>query len=902
MTMNLRQTTLLIAGATAAVCIAVVSVVSERIIMAGYADLEHGQVQSSLNRARVALDGESSRIVTVLKDWAYWDDTAQFVAGHGEGYVESNLMDATFKNLQIDVMLFFAPDGRLFFAKRYDPGEDREVPFPAELLRLFTPDSPWVRFTSADGQHAGLLQAGDDILLSGALPILDSNGEGPVRGALVMGRFVDKALVEELRDRTLLDLALIPARAEGLGLESADALAALNAGQGMAVRAVSPDQMDGFLLLRDTNLRPVFLLRVSSARDIMRQGRNTLHYTVAAVAATVLLLGLAFYMLVDRRILSRVAGLSREVEGIGGEGLSRRVAVDGKDELARLGQSINTMLADLEHSEEALRQSEEQHRAMFSDHRAVMLLLDPDSGLVQDANAAAAEFYGYSLKDLRGMPMLNLCMLSRQELAAMMAKAQAGGPARFACRQRLASGEVREVLVQTGLVEAGGRRIIHAILFDDTDRSRAEEALQLAYSQMEARVQARTEELNSSNALLRAEIADRELAEAGLRESRERLARITGSAYDAILMLDPQGHVSYANPAAERLLGRSSGALAGADAAGLFTCKEMPGFPWDVGEVQAGMTVECDLHAGGGREVPVELSLSTVVGREGRETVLVVRDVSVRRAAEEALQRAKEQAEEVSRLKSEFITMLSHEMRTPMTSILGFAKIILKRLERDVLPSLANDNGRAQAAGGQVVRNLHIILAEGERLTEMMGDVLDLARLEAGRAEWRPRAADLADLVRESRDKTSSLFEAQGLAWAEDLDEGLPPAFCDPDKVLQVLMNLISNAVKFTPSGLVRVSLRRDGDSALVEVADTGIGIPAQDMGKLFGKFVQLSDTLTDKPRGTGLGLSICKHIVELHGGRIWVESEQGRGSAFRFTLPLAPGAAAEAGTGRTAA
>lgn len=885
--MNLRQTTLLIAGATAAVCIAVVSVVSQRIIMAGYADLERGQVGNSLHRARVALDGETSRIMTVLKDWAYWDDTAQFVDGKREEYGESNLMDATFKNLQIDIMLFFAPDGRLVFVKRYDPGEGREVLFPMELLRLFTPDSPWVSFTSAEGQHAGLVQEGNDILLLGALPILDSNAEGPVQGALVMGRFVDMALVEELRKRTLLDLALIPARAEGLGMEAADALAALNAGAGTVVRAVSPDQVDGYSLLRDTTGHPAFLMRVSSARDIMRQGRNTLHYTVAAVAVTVLLLGLAFYVLVDRRVLSRVAGLSREVAGIGGGGLSRRVAVDGQDELARLGQSINTMLSDLERSEEALRQSEEQHRAMFSDHRAVMLLLDPDSSLVLDANAAAAEFYGYSLDDLRGMPMLNLCMLTRQELGAVMSKAQSGGPARFECRQRLASGDVREVMVQTGLVEAGGQRLIHAVLFDDTDRRRAEDALHMAYAQMEARVQARTEELNSSNALLRAEIADRELAEAGLRESRERLARITGSAYDAILMLDPQGLVSYANPAAERLFGGSSAALAGADAAKLFTCREMPGFPRDVGEVQAGMTVECDLHAGGGREVPVELSLSTVDGREGKETVLVVRDVSVRRAAEEALQRAKEQAEEVSRLKSEFITMLSHEMRTPMTSILGFAKIILKRLERDVLPALAEGSGRARAAGEQVVRNLQIILAEGERLTEMMGDVLDLARLEAGRAEWRPRSADLVDLVREARDKTSSLFEAQGLAWADDLEWGMPPALCDPDKVLQVLMNLISNAVKFTPSGTVRVSLRRDGNDALVEVADTGIGIPAQDLGKLFGKFVQLSDTLTDKPRGTGLGLSICKHIVELHGGRIWVESEPGRGSAFRFTLPL---------------
>ncbi|MEW5773849.1 MAG: ATP-binding protein [Thermodesulfobacteriota bacterium] len=900
--MSLRNVTLLLTGATAAVCIALVSLVSEQIIMSGYADLERTQVRESLRRAQAALDAESGRIMAILKDWAYWDDTLDFVAGTNDGFADANLMDTTFRSLQIDVMLFFSPDGALVRAKRYDPGKNAEVPLSAELLDIFVRDSPWVRFASEQGHRSGLALAGEDALMLGALPILDSNAEGPAGGAMVMGRFLGRALVEELAGRTLLDLGLLPARAGSLDAEHAEILGLLSAGQDMVVKSGDGDRVSGFALLRDTEGRPVFLLRVSQDRDIMRQGRDTLRYTVVAVAATVLLIGLALFALMDRRVVSRVASLSREVDGIaGGEGLSRRVEASGRDELARLGGAINAMLADLERSAAALRESEAQHRAMFEDHRAVMLLLDPESGLVADANPAAAEFYGYSREDLKGMPLLNICLLSRQELAEKMGKAQAAGPARFECRQRLATGEVREVMVQTGLVEGGGLRLVHAIVFDATERRWAENALQMAYAQMEARVQARTEELNSSNALLRAEIAEREQAEAGLRESRERLARITGSAYDAILMLDSRGLVSYANPAAERLFGRAAGELAGGDAARLFTCTVMPGFPRDVGEDQSGITAECELHAGEGREVPVELSLSTVAGREGRETVLVVRDVSVRRAAEEALQRAKEEAEEVSRLKSEFITMLSHEMRTPMTSILGFAKIILKRLERDVLPGLAEAGGRAASSGALAVRNLEIIVAEGERLTDMMSDVLDLAKLEAGRAEWRPRRVDLAGLLREAREKTASLFEAQGLAWGEDLEGGLPLVLCDPDKVLQVLMNLISNAVKFTPAGTVRIRLRRDGDCAVVAVEDSGIGISTQDQAKLFGKFVQLSDTLTDKPRGTGLGLSICKHIVELHSGRIWVESEPGRGSTFSFTLPLAPEAEDAGGEEREA-
>jgi len=898
--MSLRQITLLIAGFTAAVCIVLVSLVSERIIMAGYADLEEVRVRESLRRGQAALDAETDRIMILLKDWAFWDETRDFVTGRRPEYPADNLGDSSVDNLKLCCILYFDAAGKYFHGKGYDMEAKAEVPVPEELLAQLTPVSPFVGFRNPGDSKAGLMRVGDRVVLLTALPILDSNGEGPVAGTMIMGRFVDQSLVAEMARRTLLDLSLLPVWDRDLDRESADSLAALDSGAGPVVRARNENFVAGYDLLRDVSSKPAFLLRVVHVRDIMHQGRRTLLYANVAVAVTVLLIGLALYLLVDRRILLRVEDLSQEVQALGGcGGLSRRVQAAGNDELGRLGRSINAMLAELEHSDAALRRSEEQHRAMFEEHRAVMLLLDPESGRVLDANPAAVEFYGYSREVLRGMPLLNLCLLSRQELAAKMDLAKSAGPARFECSQRLASGEVREVMVQTGLVAGGGRRLVHAIVFDDTDRRRAEDALQMAYAQMEGRVRARTEELDSSNALLRAEIAERELAEAGLRASRERLSRITGAAYDAILMLDPQGRVSYSNPAAERLLGRSAEMLAGAGVTEFFPCDALGRILGRPGAELGGATLECELDAGGGRRVPVELSVSSVDGREGSDLVLVVRDVSVRRVAEEALQRAKESAEEVSRLKSEFITMLSHEMRTPMTSILGFAKIILKRLERDVLPVLAGQGGRAETSVNLAVRNLEIIVAEGERLTDMTSDVLDLARLEAGRAEWRPRPVNLAGLVREARDKTSSLFEAQGLAWAEDLEEGLPPVLCDPDKVLQVLMNLISNAVKFTPSGSVRVALRRDGEQVTVRVADTGVGIPAQDLGRLFGKFVQLADTLTDKPRGTGLGLSICKHIVELHGGRIWAESEPGRGSVFSFTLPLAT--AAGGGEGQAA-
>ena len=135
---------------------------------------------------------------------------------------------------------------------------------------------------------------------------------------------------------------------------------------------------------------------------------------------------------------------------------------------------------------------------------------------------------------------------------------------------------------------------------------------------------------------------------------------------------------------------------------------------------------------------------------------------------------------------------------------------------------------------------------------------------------------------------TASLFEAKKLKLVRDIEPDLPAVTGDQDRLIQVVINLISNAVKFTDSGSITCSARRDDGELVVSVTDSGIGIAPADQPKVFEKFKQVGDTLTDKPKGTGLGLPICKEIVEYHGGQIWVESTPGQGSTFSFTLPIA--------------
>lgn len=247
-------------------------------------------------------------------------------------------------------------------------------------------------------------------------------------------------------------------------------------------------------------------------------------------------------------------------------------------------------------------------------------------------------------------------------------------------------------------------------------------------------------------------------------------------------------------------------------------------------------------------------------------------------------------AEAATDAKSTFLSNVSHELRTPLTSVVGFSKLIAKRLADVVFPTVPAGDPKVDRAMRQVSDNLAIIIEEGERLTTLINDTLDLAKIEAGRMEWRDEPVEIADVVSRATSATSSLLADEGgPELVLDVADELPLIRGDRDRLIQVVINLISNAVKFTPSGSITVSVRRHPDGLEVAVADTGVGIAPEDHDKVFEQFGQAGDTLTDKPRGTGLGLPICREIVERHGGRLWLESAVGAGSTFRFTLPGTP-------------
>jgi signal transduction histidine kinase len=262
------------------------------------------------------------------------------------------------------------------------------------------------------------------------------------------------------------------------------------------------------------------------------------------------------------------------------------------------------------------------------------------------------------------------------------------------------------------------------------------------------------------------------------------------------------------------------------------------------------------------------------------------------------LEGANERLQQLDKLKSDFLSSVSHELRTPLTSIRGFAALIEREFGRSFAVAAADDPALKKKAG-RIQENLAIILKESERLTRLINDVLDLAKIESGRTEWRDATLQVDGFVRDAANAAQGMFAAKpAVTLTLDIAEHLPPFVGDADRMQQVLVNLLNNAVKFTEQGSVGVKAWLTEDQRIrIDVTDTGLGFPPEEAESIFDKFQQAKqgDTLVDRPKGTGLGLAICREIVNRHGGRIWASSQPGVGSVFSIELPPADGEAAAA-------
>jgi PAS domain S-box-containing protein len=495
----------------------------------------------------------------------------------------------------------------------------------------------------------------------------------------------------------------------------------------------------------------------------------------------------------------------------------------------------------------------------------LVLMLDSE-GIVQRANRAVAETTGLKFSEIIGRPCL--------EVVHGMSEACLQCP-HHRCRE-------------SGAVERGD--IVEARL------GKTFEAICTPLLGRDGKTQ--------GSVVTMRDITDRKRAEEEIKESEVRYRRLFEAAKDGILILDAStGVIIDVNSFLIDLLGYAKEELLGKHLWEIGQFKDIAGNQAAFQELQGKGYIRYEhlpLEAKNGTRLDVEFVCNTYQAGASKVIQCNIRDISERKKAEDEIQRLNEdlerrvhertselasvnqqlevrnrEVERANQMKSQFLSSMSHELRTPMNAILGFSSLL-----------------REQNAGPlteKQARYVEHIQRGGQHLLQLINDILDLSKVEAGRMELHLEQFLLSAALPEVLSLIRPLAMAKKIRLEGAVDTGLL-VHADPVRFKQILYNLLSNAVKFTPEGGgIGIEAREDGGSVRLEVCDTGIGIPAEELANIFTEFHQVGTTTKGVREGTGLGLAITKRLVEQHGGKIWAESEPGKGSRFYFTLPGQP-------------
>jgi PAS domain S-box-containing protein len=495
--------------------------------------------------------------------------------------------------------------------------------------------------------------------------------------------------------------------------------------------------------------------------------------------------------------------------------------------------------------------SERRYRQMFENNQSVQLLIDPRTGVVVDANEAACHYYGFSRDALRGMAMSAFAAYAEfqdkeEETGRQKQEQMLPG------RHRLADGGLRDVEIYAGPVEIAGKTLLYNIVHDVTARKKAE--AELAHS------------LQFKNAVF-------ENNSAGVFVATDTRVIIDASRRAC----DMFGYGK------EEILQRSFELLHVSREAFLHFGRE-----YDNLKHERFVSVEAPMRRKNGERFWCALAGSLLDPEDMSKGVIwVMLDIDQRKQAEaklvefakrleeknQALDAAATKAEEASRAKGLFLANMSHELRTPLNGVVGMANLLLDT-------ELTGE----QRQYAEIVRN------SSSALLEVISDILDLSKIEAGRFEFETIDFDLRELLEDTAEMLAVSAQQKNLELTCILAPGTPTLLRgDPGKLRQLVTNLVANAIKFTATGdvVIRATLLEQGQERAIlrfEVADSGVGVPAEKIGQLFQPFSQLDASTTRKYGGAGLGLSISKHIAEHMGGEIGVRSQFGQGSTFWFT------------------
>ena len=525
--MSLRRKTLIIILTTLVALIVILFVVSQTIFLRSATRLEEQDTRQNIERALNALSREIYHMESQVGDWAPWDDTYAFIDDASESYIQSNLIDTTFVNLGLNLMLFIDSSGQIVFGKAFDLQNEEEVLVPESVKEHLSADDLLTQHEDIESTVSGIILLPEGPMLIASHPILTSEHEGPIKGTLIMGEYLDYAKVAGLAEITGLSLSLERLDAPQTNPEFKQAFEALSEDSPIFVQPLDRNTVAGSALVEDVYGMPVLMLRTEMPRAIYQQGQNSLLYFVASLWLVGFVFVVVIMVLLEKSVLSPLTRLSLSVRSIGKSGdSSARVSFVDKsrtkftrgDELSSLTGEINRMLDALERSHKALSESEDKFKRLVEDMNDGYFAVQ-DSRIVF-ANARSAEMLGYSGEDVIGKPITDLLSPEVLKVVSDWFRKRTHGeiaPQQYEIELVKKDGTQCTVELGTKLITYANKPAVSVVIRDVTERK---------------------------------------IMELALRESEGRFRNVLDNSLDMIYRLNLQtGLYDYVSPSSERVFG-----------------------------------------------------------------------------------------------------------------------------------------------------------------------------------------------------------------------------------------------------------------------------------------------------------------------------------------------------------
>ncbi|MBE9185709.1 PAS domain S-box protein [Microcoleus sp. LEGE 07076] len=844
--MKLRRKTLSIVGITIAGLTGILYAASSSILLGSLVKAEEQEATQVVKGALNVFGQTANDFNSRFADWSAWDDTYAFIQNGNKKFIASNLIPEGLANVRVNLAVFVNTSGKIVYGTGFDSQKVKLTPVPEALKRHISLSDPLLQHPNVNSSLAGILLLPSGPILITSRPIVTTKNTGPIRGTLIFGRNLDAAGIAKISKITRLPLTVHSVNEAQLPADFVKAREKLSGKKPILVRPVSEDLMAGYTLIRDIYDRPALLLRVDIPREIYRQGQISLLYLLVSVV----LAGIGFVgctlMLLEYLVLSRLSGLASSVNRVSSsQDLSVRLPVSGADELSDLAHTINGMLDAIASAENEQLEEKARYRAVVEQATDGIFLWDAQTKRLLEANTAFRNLLDYSLEAISQLSIYNIVTYSKDLIDSNIELLLADKQFRMGeVLYQRRDGSCVDVEVSASVISYGGREIICTVVRDITERKQAE---------------------------------------AELRASEERYRLLFKNNPHPMWVYDLETLEFIAvNQAAIHHYRYTRDEFLNMTVADICLPQELPRLLKNISQVDA----DIDLNSPwqhqkkDGTIIDVEITSYALIFDSRNAELVLAHDVTDRLQAEAELYKAKEAAEAANFAKSQFLANMSHELRTPLNAIIGYSEI----LQEEAL-DLGEDD---------FVSDLDRIHNSGQHLLRLINDILDLSKIEAGHAELEFRTFDLYDAVQDVAKTVRPLFLRNTNSLNVECPNNIGELHSDKIKFTQILLNLLSNAAKFTLKGTITLSVERikndenswDAKQLIFKCTDTGIGMTPEQLQKLFQPFMQADASTTRKYGGTGLGLAIAQKYSEMLGGKITVNSEFGKGSTFTLRLP----------------